>query len=71
MASCSLNIMQIGFAFAELKDAWKFEPVAERKKALDCPTSTFMSYFVMIFSSLPSYMVTINCGSYDDILLNF
>ena len=62
--------MQIGFGIAELEDPREFEPIDERKKALDCPTSAFL-FFVMIFSSLPSYMVNIECGSYDDIFLIF
>ena len=56
--------MQIGFGIAELEDAREFESIDERKKAPDCPTS-------MIFSSLPNYMVNIECDSYDDILLIF
>ena len=42
MASCSLHIMQIGFGIAELEDIRAFEPIDERKKALDCPTSAFL-----------------------------
>ena len=34
--------MQIGFGIAELEYAQEFEPIDERKKVLDCPTSTFL-----------------------------
>ena len=34
--------MQIGLGIAELEDAREIGPIDERKKALDCPTSTFL-----------------------------
>ena len=52
MASCSPHIMQTGFGIAELEDAQEFETIDERKKALDCPTSTFLFLLRNNFFSL-------------------
>ena len=63
--------MKIGFGITALEGALEFEPIDERKKALDCPTSTFLFLLRNDFSSLPSYMVNIECDSYAYILLIF
>ena len=63
--------MQIESGFAELEAAQEFEPVDESKKLLDCLTSAFLFLLCNDFSSLPSYIVNIECDSYDDILLIF
>ena len=51
--------MQIGFGIAELEYAQEFEPTDERKKALDCPTSTFLfllrNYFIFLAKLYDEY----------------
>ena len=51
--------MQIGLEIAEPEDAEEFEPIDERKKALDCSPSAFLFFLCNDFFFLAKL-----CGEY-------